>query len=190
MTVADAGVRAFLALEIPPAVRRTLGELQRHLRCELGSARWVRPESVHLTVKFLGESSPAALDRLVAELTPRVAALGAVAVRLAGGGFFPDPRRPRVAWLGGDAEGIEPLVAAVEEVAADHGWAPERRRWALHLTLARLRRPWPPPEVERFLAACGEMAVPPFRCDALVLFRSTLGAGGARYDVLSEMPLR
>lgn len=184
-----AEVRSFLALEIPAEVREALTALQQALRRELPGARWVRPEGVHLTVKFLGERPETEVMELAAGLAPRLARLGAVTVGLAGTGLFPSESRPRVAWVGGRAEGAAAVVREVEDAAVALGWKPEARPWSLHLTLARLRRPWPRRAVDEFLAVGRKLRLEPFRCDELVLFRSTLSPGGARYDVLSRMPL-
>ena len=182
-------VRAFLALEIAQAVKAVVAAGLEALRAELPRARWVRPESQHLTLKFLGETPSAVLQALAADLAPRLAGLGPVAVRLHGSGFFPSPARPRVAWLGGSAGGAAPLVEIVEEVAGAHGFPRERRPWSLHVTQARLDRPWPQAAVERFLAWGDGLQLEPFTCAELVLFSSRLERGGAVYVPLARMPL-
>jgi 2'-5' RNA ligase len=183
-------VRAFLALEIPERVRAELAASREALRPELPRARWVRPEGQHLTLKFLGETPPSVLESIAADLASRLAGLGAVAVRLHGSGFFPSPARPRVAWLGGSATGVEPVVAVVEEVAEAHGFPQEQRPWSLHVTQARLDRPWPQIAVDRFLAWGSGLQLEPFRCDEVVLFGSRLERGGAVYTPLARIPLR
>ncbi|MCG6964342.1 MAG: RNA 2',3'-cyclic phosphodiesterase [Acidobacteria bacterium] len=182
-------IRAFLAFEMPRQVHEVLtGEL-RELRPALPRARWVRPEGIHLTVKFLGESPPDDLEELVAELVGRLDAAPTVRVSLGGSGFFPSPRRPRVAWVGGRAEGAERVVAVVEEAASGRGWEAERRSWSPHLTVARLRDPWPPSAVEQFLDWGGKLAFEPFVCSELVLFSSRLQPGGAVYTPLRRLQL-
>lgn len=182
-------LRAFLACEIPEPVKAAIDAAREPLREELPRARWVRLESQHLTLKFLGEVPTDVLSALTSELEPRLAGLGAVRVRLAGSGFFPSPARPRVAWLGGDADGIEPVVAAVEEAASEHGFARERRPWSLHVTQARLDRRWPNTAVDRFLAWGEGLRLEPFTCDEVVLFSSRLQPGGAVYTPVERMPL-
>jgi 2'-5' RNA ligase len=182
-------VRAFIALEIPAAVKQALGEGREPLCAELPRARWVRADGQHLTLKFLGEARRDALQRLVADLRPRLLGSGAVAVTLAGGGFFPRPARPRVAWIGGTADGIGPVVEAVERTAVQHGWSAERRPWSLHLTQARLDRPWSAEAVERFLRWAHELRLPEFTCREAVLFSSQLQRGGAVYTPLERLPL-
>jgi 2'-5' RNA ligase len=182
-------VRAFLALEIPERVRAELAASREALRAELPRARWVRPEGQHLTLKFLGETPQVVLEAIAADLAPRLAGLGGVVVQLHGSGFFPSPARPRVAWLGGSAEGIGPAVEIVEGVAEAHGFPRERRPWSLHVTQARLERPWPQLPVDRFLAWGSGLRLDPFRCDEVVLFASRLERAGAVYTPLARIPL-
>ncbi len=182
-------IRAFIALEIPPGVKREMGEGREPLRGELPKARWVRPEGQHLTLKFLGETSREELDDLVTDLGPRLAGCGPVTVTLGGAGFFPNPRRPRVAWIGGTADGVEPVVAAVERACTNRGFPADQRRWSLHLTQARIDRPWPEEAVQRFLEWGRGIRPGPFRCDEVVLFESRLQPGGAVYTPLERMPL-
>ncbi len=183
------GVRAFLALEIPGPVKERLGRELGGLRRRLEPARWVRTEGLHLTMKFLGETPPAQLEEVARALEARLPSLGEVTVTLAGTGFFPNGRRPRVAWIGGEAEGAAEVVASVESVTEEMGWARERRRWTLHLTVARLRTPWSPESVETFLRWGRGYREEPFACRELVLFSSDLGPGGAVHTALRRIPL-
>jgi 2'-5' RNA ligase len=182
-------VRAFLALEIPESVKERIARSRDPLRARLPKARWVRPEGQHLTIKFLGEVERERIDALASRLAPEIEGLGSVRVEFSSSGFFPSNRRPRVAWIGGTANGVEPLVAAVERVAEAHGFERERRSWSLHLTQARLNRPWPPDAVDAFLAWGRELELEPFECSELVVFRSRLEPGGAVYTALERMQL-
>jgi len=187
--VDSALVRAFVAFEIPETVRSVLADGIERLRSRVPRARWVRSEGLHLTLKFLGESERDRLDRLAAELRTGLAAAGSVHVALAGGGFFPGPARARVAWVGGAADGAREVAAAVDEAAAALGWERERRGWSLHLTLARLDRPWPPHAVEEFLGYWETTRLPAFECREAVVVSSRLGPGGAVYTPLERVPL-
>ncbi len=184
------GVRAFLALEIPDPLREEIAGHQSRLRQQLPRARWVRATSLHLTLKFLGDVLPNRLQDLVAELGPRLATLAPVQVGMAGSGFFPTQKRPRVAWIGGQAIAIEPVIEAIEAVAARFAFARERRPWALHLTLARLKGPWPAAATEEYLAWGKGLRLEPFDCSEVVLFSSSLQPDGAVYNALARMPLR
>jgi 2'-5' RNA ligase len=94
-----------------------------------------------------------------------------------------------VAWIGGTAEGVGPAVDAVERTAVRHGFPAERRRWSLHLTQARLDRPWPNESVEHFMQWADGLRLPAFSCHEAVLFSSRLQAGGAVYTPLERMSL-
>ncbi len=183
-------LRAFLALEIPEEVRDALAAQQQRLRRELPPARWVRPDKQHLTIRFLGDATEDVLGALAAELAPALAELPGVEVELGGSGFFPTPKRPRVAWIGGRANGVEEVVDAVERAVVGHGFAAERKPWRLHLTQARLRSAWPRQAVDRFLQWGRELALPRFSRRRVVLYSSTLTPSGAVYTPLVELPLR
>jgi 2'-5' RNA ligase len=182
-------VRAFVAFEIPERVRETIRRDQRALKDQLPRARWTRPEGQHLTLRFLGETPLTVLDALRREITSRVRGLPSVVVKLGGSGFFPNPRRPRVAWIGGEAAGGGEVAAAVEDAAVACGLDAERRSWSLHLTLARLDRPWPRPAVERYLSWGQNLDLASFECSEVVLFESDLRPGGAVYTALERFEL-
>lgn len=182
-------VRAFLALEIPDPVKTSLEAARDAVRGTLPPARWTRPEGWHLTLKFLGESEKGTLERLASDLGPRLASLSEVAVELSGGGFFPSPARPRVAWIGGSAVGAAPVVDAVEAAAVRAGYPGESRPWTAHLTIARLKSRWPPAAVEAYLAWADGLAAARFVCARVVLFESSLRPAGAVYTALERFPL-
>ncbi len=182
-------IRSFVALEVPDPVKKLLdGELA-GLRRELPRASWVRRSSMHLTLKFLGEQPRSLLDELATRMEPLLAALPPVVVHLAGSGVFPNPARARVAWVGGEAVGAPAVAAAVEEAAASLGLPRERRGWTLHLTVARLRSPWPPDAVSRLLSWGETFVTPSFTCDGAALFASRLTPEGAVYTPLQHIVL-
>ncbi len=187
--MSDQSIRAFLALEIPDQVKAQLALVQEGLRHELPQARWTRPEGWHLTLKFLGEAERTVLNVLGAELAPRVRGIGAVPVKLEKTGFFPSSMRPRVAWVGGTADGVENVVAAVEEAAENAGFQRERRPWSIHLTQARLKRQWSKVAVDRFLEWGNNLDLEAFTCREAVLFSSDLQPGGAVYTALERFSL-
>ena len=182
-------VRAFLALEIPGRIREQLTSAQEALRSELPRARWTRPQGWHLTLKFLGGAERAVLAELGSELAPRIRGFGAIPVKLEKTGFFPSSMRPRVAWIGGTAEGVEKVVSAVEEAADLAGFPRERRTWSVHLTQVRLKAQWPKAAIERFLEWGDELDFDTFSCREVVLFSSDLQPGGAVYTALERFPL-
>jgi 2'-5' RNA ligase len=177
-------MRLFIAVDIPEQAREMLRRGLGTLRRDLPSARWVRPEGIHITLKFLGEQPADEVVRLDEVVRAALAGLRPVPIELGGGGFFPHERRPRVAWVGGQAPGLERWAAAIEEAAAAAGVPREGRPFSLHLTLARLERPWGERAVEDFLVRVGKWSFPPFEAREAVLFSSDLKPTGAEYAVV------
>lgn len=175
-------MRCFLAVPIPQMQKSVILEGLRRLQVQLPKARWVKPEGLHITLKFLGDLAEEKARDLVQRLRRFQLSLpSAVEVSLRGGGFFPDVRRARVAWIGGAAPGLEDWAFAAAQVAEEFGVAPEGRAFALHVTLARLERPWPQAASQRFLQEVGNWELAPFLATEIVLFESTLQPSGAVY---------
>ena len=184
---ASARIRAFVAVEIGEAARRSAAEVSRLLRSRPGGdeVRWVRPESLHITLRFLGDVEPAVVPKLVACVAEGVRGLECFEARLAGVHGFPSVRRPRVVVLDvAPRESLEALAAAVERGAVAAGLAPESRPFRPHLTLGRVRGRAAPD-----LEGAPEPAPAPFPVREAVLFRSELRRSGARYIPLERMAL-
>ena len=153
--------------------------------------RWVRPEGVHLTLRFLGPTPPARVAAAASALEAAAAGFGPFAVRVTGAGAFPRLSAPRVLWLGlGEgAARLADLAARLEANLAEAGWPPEDRPFGAHLTLARAddvaaARPVADALVRR--AATLEIS---WTADRAILYESLLGPGGARYEPLRTVPL-
>jgi 2'-5' RNA ligase len=178
------GVRTFIALELDDRARGELVSLLSSLGPRVRGARWVRPEGIHLTLRFLGDTPPERVERLRPILSSAASATGPAEARIAGLGTFPGRGRPpRVLWVG--IELPPPILAlqqACEEAAVEVGFPAEERPFHGHLTLARFRdrvsRPALPPV---------DLGVT--RLETLVLFRSELRPGGAVYTPISQFTL-
>lgn len=177
-------MRLFVAVELPDPVRDVIAAGLGRLKRDQPSARWVRPEGMHLTLKFLGERPEPFVAELDLAAAAALAPLPAASVRLGGGGFFPTDHHPRVAWVGGEAGGLEGWARAVDDAAASLGVEREPRPFALHLTLARLERPWGAQAVEHFRVEVGKWHFPEFAARDAVLVRSELTPAGPVYTAL------
>lgn len=175
--------RLFLGVPVAEDVR---GALREHLRGVELPGRAVPPGNWHLTLRFLGDTPPEALARLREALEAEEMGSRA-AVTFGGLGAFPRPARASVLWLGVEegADALRALAERAEAAARRAGWAAETRPFTPHLTLARIQ---PPRDVREIVER-----VPPFpermAVDAVVLFRSHLGGGPARYEEMERFPL-
>ncbi len=192
---AQKGVRSFVAIDLPPELRSRLGSLEKDLerRVPPGSVRWVRPEGIHLTLKFLGDVLPEGLSPVQEILAGAARRVTACCVAVAGVGCFPNVRRPRVVWVGVEnpTGELRRLQAEVEVGLERLGYPREERAFSPHLTLGRLRQEMGSSAsavgaaVESSPApSLGEVAV-----KAICLFRSELRPTGAVYTLQGEFPL-
>lgn len=185
-------LRLFFAVELPLDVREAAAEHAARLRREFPDARasWPRPESLHLTLKFLGEVEAIRLDALhhVAEVA--AAALTPFELTIEGTGTFPTRGAARVLWLGvrDDAGQLSRLQFRLDKEGVYVGFPRESKPFRPHLTLARLRAD-PRAETVRGLSEAhrrepfGPLA---FEVSDFVLMRSELGPGGSRYTPMSR----
>jgi 2'-5' RNA ligase len=200
-------MRIFVGIDLDPEVRARITRFMEGVQGFAPEARWVRPASLHITLKFIGEQSPEQVDA-VAERLRRIEASG-FEIGIGGHGFFPTAKAPRVFWIGihagpqlaGLAESIDKAVAELGIPVEDHAYSP-------HLTLARGgRRSSGSPkwrsgdgpsrmfaELQKRLQGIsgldfgtlfGTMMVREF-----ILYQSQLSPGGSKYTKLQSFPLR
>jgi 2'-5' RNA ligase len=183
--VAAAGtLRTFLAFETGDDLRARLQSLGREVAAGSPGLRLVRPEGIHLTLRFLGAATPERLEELSRRVGRSAAECPGGEAEVEGLGLFPPRGDPRVLWIGlGLPASVLELQRACEDAAVAAGFPREARPFRPHLTLGRwrdrARRPTLPPAVG------GRLAL-----RELCLFRSELLAGGARYTPLVRFPLK
>ena len=179
-------MRAFVALNLPEVTRRGLWSATAPLRDLALPVKWVRPEAIHLTLKFLGETGDARQPDLVAALGRAGSGARALPLEIAGFGAFPDPAHARVLWAGVTAEAaLEMLQDSVERQFAPLGFPTEARTFRPHVTLGRAKREARTADfrgLEDALAALtfAETVV----IESVDLMRSTLQSSGAVYEVV------
>lgn len=188
--------RTFIAIELDPHLKAKLAELQEQLRSRLSPStiRWVQPDSIHLTLKFLGdtptdkiEGIQAALARAAAQVTPFFITAGEL-------GCFPNPRQPRVVWVGlQEPTGkLARLQRAVEEFVAPLGFPTERRPFSPHLTLGRVQRHASRSEVRQIgevVSASAVGVLDEMTVTAVSYIKSDLRPSGAVYTTLFRADL-
>lgn len=189
-------IRTFVAIELDETLRTVLADVRAQLKKGPTShaARWVSPQSIHLTLEFLGDVSAGRIEEIERALGRACASAEAFSISLTSTGCFPNTRRPRVVWVGvgGDMEALTRLQLSVESELGHIGFSAERRRFHPHLTLARMRRSARAQECAEF----GEF-ISTVRVDESVsmvvreisLMRSDLRPSGAVYTCLAAIPL-
>lgn len=193
--MAEATLRLFVAAEIPANVRDALGELAGSLRKQVrGGIAWVAPDSLHLTLRFLGDTPRSLVPALSARLEEAVGSIDPFTLAASGTGVFPNDRDPRVIWAGlsGDMDALKALRQAVEGGMRAAGMAADERPFRAHLTLGRARQRLAREQtlaLQAALAAVELAGSVPFGVSEAVLFKSELRPGVARHTRLHVAPL-
>ena len=184
--------RVFCAIELPALVRGKISEHITRLRAAApdSSASWVRPENVHLTLKFAGEIALSRVKDLAQAAASAAAGLSQFEIVIGNTGSFPKHGTPRVLWLGVDdySGKLTQLQAALDDECLRLGFAKEARAFNPHLTIARGRKP----QGARALAlAHKEIGFPPMEVSVreLTVIRSELSSQGSNYTALSRHAL-
>ncbi|MFH1245638.1 MAG: RNA 2',3'-cyclic phosphodiesterase [Candidatus Omnitrophota bacterium] len=182
-------IRSFIALELTPEIQEELARVQTRLKTTGADVKWVNPEGIHLTLKFLGEISPALLEevkQILNALAPRHQCFELKITRL---GAFPNEEHPRVIWVGTEPEKnrLTQIVQELAEGLINLGFFKEKRPFAPHLTLGRVRSPHNREQLKQALQTTSvEQKV--MRVTAITLFKSTLTPQGAIYQSLHKAP--
>jgi len=183
-------MRLFIAMSFPEAVLRPANERLARVKTKLPPAAWVKPESQHLTFAFLGEQQESLIEKLVPLVERSVGAVTKFDGTLAGCGFFPNPRHARVGWVGVNPEdSFNALAKAVRDAVQEAGVTLDRAEFRAHLTLMRIRDPWPPACIETFNGALRDYTSTPFAVERITLFSSLLSPSGAVHTALRSFAL-
>jgi 2'-5' RNA ligase len=182
-------MRVFVAMDIPEAVRTSLRDFVARLPQTPG-ARWIRPESMHLTLKFIGEVKPEAVE-VIASALRTIPFSSTVAIRFRGSGYFPRESRPSVLWAGVEAsENLPELAAGVDRCCVGAGIEGETRPYSPHLTLARFKTLQGVDRLRKEITRIGPMDFGAAQIDEFHLFQSVLKTTGAEYTRLATFPAK
>lgn len=183
-------IRAFIAINLDSQVIDKIGHVIGDLKPRIPTIRWVSRANLHLTVKFLGNVDEAQIEPIGAALAAALHPFPRFAINAKGLGVFPDPKRPKILWVGLAESELAQLAATVESALLPLSIAPEKRSFTPHLTIARWRRVDRPPlalihELEHWRHyEFGRSTV-----DQVVLFQSVLKPEGAVYTRLKTVAL-
>lgn len=195
MTQSPEEVRAFIAIELPDEIRRGLVELRKELqRDEHRFVKWVDPEGIHLTLKFLGNVRSGRVTEIAGAMEVAATGIAPFHLEFSGLGVFPSLKQVRVLWvgIGGEVDRLKELQRGIDTELACFGFAREERPFVPHLTLARVRQGASPSERR----SLGELVQSTVFEDTyattvrtVALMRSQLTPAGAIYSQLSEAGL-
>ncbi|MCL0087321.1 RNA 2',3'-cyclic phosphodiesterase [Dehalococcoidia bacterium] len=188
-------IRAFIAIELPDQAKCDLSQLLNSIRPgQERAVKWVNPDSIHLTLKFLGNIPAEKVANIARAIGEAAAVAKPFTVELQGLGAFPSLRSPRVVWVGvgGDVQLIVNLQKRIDQVLIPLGFPTERRQFSPHLTLGRVRDKATSQERRSLGESIRSMRLegsPPFLVDEVCLMRSTLTSAGAIYHRLASIHL-
>ncbi len=188
-------IRAFLAIEVSDDVKSTLSELTNRLeRGRIDGLKAVRPENMHLTLKFFGDVSPTRVESIVGTITRAAKSIHPFTLRLGKVGAYPSSRNPRVLWVGldGDVVSLQEAHSRIENALVDIDIKPDSRKFSPHLTVARLQNRSSSSERRRaaeVLLAADYQAGHPIPVKRFSLVRSILRPDGPQYTILADITL-
>jgi 2'-5' RNA ligase len=200
-------MRIFIGIDLDPEVRARISRFLEGVEGFAPDARWARPESLHITLKFIGEQAPERVEAITERL--RRIESSAFEIRSAGYGFFPTAKAPRVFWIGIQAgPQLAELAESIDMAVAELGIPREDRPFSPHLTLARAGGRSGSPKwrkgdspnatfaaLEKRLAAMSELDFGTLNFGTMtahefILYQSQLSPGGSKYTKLQWFPLQ
>ncbi len=185
-------IRSFIAFELPEAVIALLGKVQQELKSLRLKVRWVRPENIHLTLKFLGNINPGDIENIGGAMSDAAGDCAPFTLTVGGIGFFPGIKRPRIIWvgLGGEIQELLNLQRNLADRLATVGFPKEKRSFKAHLTLGRIRQAVNPSKIGQAIQEYSDSGNQKFTADRVILFKSDLKPSGAEYLQLKQAGLR
>jgi 2'-5' RNA ligase len=184
-------MRSFIAIEISDEVRSGLAAFQKELRNTGAQVRWVRPETMHLTLAFLGELPEAGIESVRAAMDLSVEGSPALHLDVSGAGTFGPRRSPRVVWagLGGDVEALQAIHAKLAEALRAAGFETEDRPFSPHITLGRIRGRRNLDAMLERIDTAADQSFGSIQVKAITFFKSELLPEGALHTPVFEASL-
>lgn len=186
-----ATIRAFVAFKLPERVIGHAEALQDKLKAHHLKLRWVKPQNIHLTLKFLGDIPEADITTVGSALEKAVKNQEPLEMTVQGMGVFPSIKRPRVLWigLGGALESLKQLQTRLEEQLEKIGFKREKRGFKAHLTIARIKGAIPPDRLLRAMEQTADYTPQSFVAQKIVFYKSDLRPQGPVYTPLVTIDL-
>ena len=183
-------IRTFIALELPAGLKAGLARMQKTFMQSTGGVKWVRPESIHLTLTFLGATSMEQVDTVCGVLDHLTRNAAPFSFDVTGVGAFPNSRNPKVIWAGMQVEDrLNAFHQNLETALAAMGFAAEDRPFAPHLTLGRLRDGLARKDIAGLIEQFSSERFGRFEADHIIFFKSELKPSGPVYTALKDITL-
>lgn len=197
-------LRTFIAVDIPHSIQEAIQQQINALRKVIGDSpvRWVKADTIHLTLKFLGDVSSANVEILTQMLHAEADSCHPFDISISRLGSFPNSKRPRVLFIGiqapacpepGRRAELEALHRGIESATAKLGYESESRPFSPHLTIGRVKQGASPGDLQKIRRALEETTIDSLgtaRVDLVHLYKSDLKPTGAVYTKLFSAPLR
>lgn len=184
-------IRTFIAIEIPENIRSKIADLQSELKKIGGRVSWVKPENIHITLKFLGQTQEDKINVIASQLKNAVELMQPFEVTVGDVGAFPNFNRPRVLWVGTNTEQqqLSILAKEVDKRMAILGFDREKRRFSGHLTLGRVKDNQDVQSLVEKLQLYKEFNAEAFVVNEILLIKSQLSPKGSIYTTLKKVML-
>jgi len=195
-------MRIFIGIDLTEEIRARITRFLEGVSGFAPEARWMRPESLHVTLKFIGEQKPEQVEAVAQRL--HAIKSHAIETRMSGYGFFPTLKAPRVFWIGIHAgPALAELAGGIDESLSELGVPRETRPFSPHLTLARAGGRSGDPKwrkgdgpnatfavLQKRMAAMGELEFGTMTADKFILYQSQLSPAGSKYTKLECFPMQ
>ena len=182
-------LRCFIAIGIPAQLQRNIGECIEILKKHDADIKWVAPENLHFTLKFLGNTPDVLLPKIRESLAAVVSTYKPFYIKIYGTGAFPNKKYPRVIWAGlQDADGMKNLQDGIERSMALLGFKSEDREFNPHLTLGRVRSRRGMIMLVKELETFEEKEFGIVPVDRILLMKSELTPKGPEYTCVYDIP--
>ena len=184
-------IRTFIAVPVPDSIRSQIADFQSTLRQQKADIKWVRSESIHITLKFLGDVQEDKIEEISRILQVCIEDVDSFILSITGTGAFPNLQRPRVLWIGIE-QGLRQLgdlSKRINRALEDIGFESEKRPFSGHVTLGRVRSPNRLGlTIEKMMKLGFESN--PFKIENVLFMKSDLKPTGAEYTVLAKIQLK
>jgi 2'-5' RNA ligase len=182
-------IRTFIAVDLPASIISLLEKVQQELKPLRLGARWVRPENIHLTIRFLGDIDPGDIDKIGGAMSEAAEQFASITLAVGGVGVFPGIKRPRVIWvgLGGQIQLLMELQRKLEDNLETIGFPKEKRPFKGHLTLGRIKAAVNPNTIRQIIQEYADLGSQEFTAERIILYKSDLRPSGAVYTQLQRV---